>query len=80
LAGKALSSKICWRPGTRKAGFRQKVAVAAPLLLSPRRNRLGLYYHTLPDGADRVAALQNIQELDGRVAVESASKSGLTSA
>jgi len=31
-------------------GHRKKVSVAAALWLSPHRDRLGLYYHTLADG------------------------------
>src|SRR5262249_24052077 len=31
-------------------GPRQKVSIAAALWLSPRRDRLGLYFKTLPDG------------------------------
>jgi hypothetical protein len=31
-------------------GPRQKVSVAAALWLSPRRDRLGLFFRTLPDG------------------------------
>ena len=31
-------------------GHRQKVSVAAALWLSPRRDRLGLYFQTLPNG------------------------------
>ena len=31
-------------------GHRKKVSVAAAVWLSPRRDRLGLYFHTLPDG------------------------------
>jgi transposase len=35
---------------TQAGGHRKKVSVAAALWLSPRRDRLGLYFHTLPDG------------------------------
>jgi hypothetical protein len=35
---------------TQQGAHRQKVSVAAAVWLSPRRDRLGLYYHTLPDG------------------------------
>lgn len=34
----------------QKSGTREKVSVAAALGLSPRRDRLGLYYHTLANG------------------------------
>jgi hypothetical protein len=38
-------------PGlVQKSGTREKVAVAAAVWLSPRRDRLGLYSHTLADG------------------------------
>lgn len=37
-------------PITRRGAHRQKVSVAAALWLSPRRDRLGLYSHTLTDG------------------------------
>ena len=35
---------------TQAGGPRKKVSVAAALWLSPRRDRLGLYFHTLADG------------------------------
>jgi transposase len=35
---------------TQQGAHRQKVSVAAAVWLSPRRDRLGLYYQTLPDG------------------------------
>ena len=35
---------------TQSGGHRQKVSVAAAVWLSPRRDHLGLYFHTLPDG------------------------------
>jgi transposase len=35
---------------TQRGAHRQKVSVAAALWLSPRRDRLGLYSHTLADG------------------------------
>ena len=35
---------------TQQGAHRQKVSVAAAVWLSPRRDRLGLDYHTLPDG------------------------------
>lgn len=52
-------------------GHRQKVSVAAALWLSPRRDRLGLYFQTLPNGYfDNwyvTAFLEAmLQELDGR--------------
>ena len=34
----------------QQGAHRKKVSVAAAVWLSPRRDRLGLYYHTLPDG------------------------------
>ena len=34
---------------TQRGAHRQKVSVAAAVWVSPRRDRLGLYYHTLPD-------------------------------
>jgi transposase len=34
----------------QRGAHRQKVSVAAALWLSPRRDRLGLYFHTLPGG------------------------------
>jgi transposase len=34
----------------QQGGHRKKVSVAAAVWLSPRRERLGLYYHTLPGG------------------------------
>src|SRR6185437_10698139 len=34
----------------QRGAHRQKVSIAAAVWLSPRRDRLGLYYHTLPDG------------------------------
>jgi hypothetical protein len=37
-------------PDLDQCGSRQKVSVAAALWLSPRRERLGLYFQTLPDG------------------------------
>jgi transposase len=37
-------------PLAQAGGPRTKVSVAAALWLSPRRDRLGLYFHTLPDG------------------------------
>jgi transposase len=38
-------------PATAQGGtHRQKVSVAAAVWLSPRRDRLGLYFHTLADG------------------------------
>ena len=37
-------------PELDQCGGRQKVSVAAALWLSPRRDRLGLYFQTLPDG------------------------------
>jgi transposase len=37
-------------PDLDQCGTRQKVSVAAALWLSPRRERLGLYFQTLPDG------------------------------
>lgn len=45
-----------WAPRGRtpelvqKSGTREKVSIAAALWLSPRRDRLGLYSHTLPGG------------------------------
>lgn len=45
-----------WAPRGRtpelvqKSGTREKVSVAAAVWLSPRRNRLGLYSHTLANG------------------------------
>jgi transposase len=38
-------------PDLDQCGTRQKVSVAAALWLSPRRERLGLYFRTLPDGS-----------------------------
>ena len=35
---------------TQRGAHRQKVSVAAAVLVSPRRDRLGLYYHTLAGG------------------------------
>ena len=35
---------------TQSGGHRQKVSVAAAVWLSPRRDHLGLYFHTLADG------------------------------
>ena len=38
-------------PGlVQKSGTREKVSVAAAVWLSPRRDRLGLYWHTLANG------------------------------
>jgi transposase len=37
-------------PIAQGGAHRQKVSVAAAVWLSPRRDRLGLYFHTLPDG------------------------------
>jgi transposase len=37
-------------PDLDQCGTRHKVSVAAALWLSPRRERLGLYFQTLPDG------------------------------
>jgi hypothetical protein len=34
----------------QKSGTREKVSIAAAVWLSPRRNRMGLYFHTLADG------------------------------
>jgi hypothetical protein len=34
----------------QRGAHRQKVSIAAAVWLSPRRDRLGLYSHTLPDG------------------------------
>jgi hypothetical protein len=34
----------------QKGGTREKVSIAAAVWLSPRRDRLGLYSHTLPGG------------------------------
>jgi hypothetical protein len=34
----------------QKSGTREKVSVAAAVWLSPRRDRLGLYFHTLANG------------------------------
>jgi hypothetical protein len=61
-------------PDLDQCGTRQKVSVAAALWLSPRRERLGLYFRTLPDGYfDNwyVAAFLEamLQELDGRFVV-----------
>ena len=38
------------RAGRQKSGPREKVSVAAAVWLSPRRDRLGLYFHTLANG------------------------------
>ena len=35
---------------TQRGAQRQKVSVAAAVWLSPRRDHLGLYFHTLADG------------------------------
>jgi len=35
---------------TQGGGHRHKVSVAAAVWLSPRRDHLGLYFHTLADG------------------------------
>ena len=35
---------------TQRGAHRQKVSVAAAVWLSPRRDHLGLYFHTLADG------------------------------
>ena len=61
-------------PDLDQCGTRQKVSVAAALWLSPRRERLGLYFQTLPDGYfDNwyVAAFLEamLQELEGRFVV-----------
>jgi putative transposase len=61
-------------PDLDQCGSRQKVSVAAALWLSPRRERLGLYFQTLPDGYfDNwyVAAFLEamLQELEGRFVV-----------
>lgn len=37
-------------PITQGGSHRQKVSVAAAVWLSPRRDQLGLYFHTLADG------------------------------
>jgi putative transposase len=37
-------------PDLDQCGTRQKVSIAAALWLSPRRERLGLYFQTLPEG------------------------------
>jgi DDE superfamily endonuclease len=34
----------------QRSGTREKVSIAAAVWLSPRRDRPGLYFHTLPDG------------------------------
>jgi hypothetical protein len=34
----------------QKGGSREKVSIAAAVWLAPRRDRLGLYFHTLPGG------------------------------
>jgi hypothetical protein len=34
----------------QKSGAREKVSIAAAMCLSPRRERLGLYFHTLANG------------------------------
>ena len=45
-----------WAPRGRapelgqKGGSREKVSIAAAVWLPPRRDRLGLYFHALPDG------------------------------
>jgi hypothetical protein len=61
-------------PDLDQCGARQKVSVAAALWLSPRRDRLGLYFRTLPNGyfdnwymAAFLEAM--LQELDGRFVV-----------
>jgi putative transposase len=61
-------------PDLDQCGTRHKVSVAAALWLSPRRERLGLYFQTLPDGYfDNwyVAAFLEamLQELEGRFVV-----------
>ena len=61
-------------PDLDQCGTRQKVSVAAALWLSPRRERLGLYFQTLPDGYFNtwyVAAFLEamLQELEGRFVV-----------
>jgi hypothetical protein len=61
-------------PDLDQCGTRQKVSVAAALWLSPRRERLGLYFQTLPDGSFdnwSVAAFLEamLQELAGRFVV-----------
>ena len=69
-----------WAPKGRtpaapqRGARRQKVSVAAAVVLSPRRDHLGLYYHTLPDGyfdnwyvTAFVEAM--LKERDGRFAV-----------
>ena len=58
----------------QSGGPRQKVSVAAALWLSPRRDRLGLYFKTLPDGYfnnEQVAAFLEamLGELTGRFVV-----------
>jgi putative transposase len=40
-----------WTPKqVQKSGTREKVSIAAAVWLSPRRDRLGLYFHTLANG------------------------------
>jgi putative transposase len=61
-------------PDLDQCGIRHKVSDAAALWLSPRRERLGLYFQTLPDGDfDNwyVAAFLEamLQELEGRFVV-----------
>jgi hypothetical protein len=61
-------------PDLDQCGTRHKVSVAAALWLSPRRERLGLYFQALPDGYfDNwyVAAFLEamLQELEGRFVV-----------
>jgi hypothetical protein len=58
----------------QEGGHRQKVSVAAAVWLSPRRDRLGLYFQTLADGYFdnwHVAAFLEamLQELAGRFVV-----------
>jgi putative transposase len=59
---------------TQRGAHRQKVSVAAAVWVSPHRDRLGLYSHTLPDAYfDNwyVTALVEamLQDLDGRFVV-----------
>jgi hypothetical protein len=61
-------------PTLEQCGSRQKVSVAAALWLAPRRDRLGLYFHTLVDDYFNnwsVAAFLEamLQDLAGRFVV-----------
>jgi transposase len=69
-----------WAPRGRtpeqqqKGGTREKVSIAAAVGLSPRRDRLGLYFHTLANGyfdSGYMAAFLEamLKDLDGRFVV-----------